>query len=89
MLTITNGIVHLFVPDDMMKFFFNRFCRRPMLPLFRTQAQVILVSDRGVEQLVARRAHNPKVGGSNPSPATTKSVCMINSRTFSILGGND
>ena len=27
---------------------------------------------RGVEQLVARRAHNPKVGGSNPSSATTK-----------------
>ena len=25
---------------------------------------------RGVEQLVARRAHNPEVGGSNPSPAT-------------------
>ncbi len=24
---------------------------------------------RGVEQLVARRAHNPEVGGSNPSPA--------------------
>ena len=23
-----------------------------------------------MEQLVARRAHNPKVGGSNPSPAT-------------------
>ena len=25
----------------------------------------------GVEQLVARWAHNPKVGGSNPSPATS------------------
>ncbi len=25
---------------------------------------------RGVEQLVARRAHNPKVAGSNPVPAT-------------------
>ena len=25
---------------------------------------------RGVEQLVARRAHNPEVVGSNPSPAT-------------------
>ncbi len=24
----------------------------------------------GVEQLVARRAHNPEVGGSSPSPAT-------------------
>ena len=27
---------------------------------------------RGVEQLVARRAHNPKVAGSSPVPATTK-----------------
>ena len=26
---------------------------------------------RGVEQLVARRAHNPKVAGSSPVPATT------------------
>ena len=26
---------------------------------------------RGIEQLVARRAHNPEVVGSNPSPATT------------------
>ena len=26
---------------------------------------------RGMEQLVARRAHNPKVGGSSPPPATT------------------
>ena len=25
---------------------------------------------RGVEQVVARRAHNPKVVGSNPAPAT-------------------
>ena len=28
---------------------------------------------RGVEQLVARRAHNPEVAGSNPVPATKKS----------------
>ena len=27
---------------------------------------------RGVEQLVARRAHNPEVVGSSPAPATTK-----------------
>ena len=27
---------------------------------------------RGVEQLVARRAHNPEVAGSNPAPATKK-----------------
>ncbi len=28
--------------------------------------------NRGVEQLVARRAHNPKVTGSSPVPATKK-----------------
>jgi len=27
---------------------------------------------RGVEQLAARRAHNPKVVGSNPAPATKR-----------------
>ena len=32
---------------------------------------IILSVARGVEQLVARRAHNPKVAGSNPAPATT------------------
>ena len=30
----------------------------------------IRVTYSGVEQLVARWAHNPKVGGSSPSPAT-------------------
>ena len=30
---------------------------------------------RGVEQLAARRAHNPKVGGSNPSSATKRKAC--------------
>ena len=29
--------------------------------------------NRGVEQLVARWAHNPKVAGSSPVPATQKS----------------
>ena len=29
-------------------------------------------SHRGVEQLVARRAHNPKVAGSSPVPATSQ-----------------
>ena len=27
---------------------------------------------RGIEQLEARRAHNPEVGGSSPPPATKK-----------------
>ena len=30
---------------------------------------------RGVEQLVARRAHNPEVGGSSPPSATISSGC--------------
>jgi hypothetical protein len=31
----------------------------------------------GWSSLVARWAHNPKVGGSNPSPATKKTVTQI------------
>ena len=30
----------------------------------------------GVEQLVARWAHNPKVAGSSPAPATSKSLAL-------------
>ncbi len=37
---------------------------------------VTLPNDRGVEQLAARRAHNPKVVGSSPTPATTKAAFM-------------
>ena len=32
---------------------------------------------RGVEQLVARRAHNPEAGGSSPSPATIKQTSRL------------
>ena len=32
---------------------------------------------RGVEQLVARRAHNPEVGGSSPPSATNKTAVFI------------
>ena len=32
---------------------------------------------RGVEQLVARRAHNPKVAGSSPVPATKRKIPLI------------
>ena|GEM_PF-1776451 len=31
---------------------------------------------RGMEQLVARRAHNPKVAGSSPAPATNAGVAQ-------------
>ncbi len=41
-------------------------------------SSMIDVTDAGWSSLVARRAHNPKVGGSNPPPATnfrlTKSI---------------
>ena len=37
---------------------------------------------RGVEQLVAHRAHNPKVAGSNPAPATTTGVDLTVSACF-------
>ena len=33
--------------------------------------------DAGWSSLVARRAHNPKVVGSNPAPATNQQECMI------------
>ncbi len=35
---------------------------------------IFAIRYRGVEQLVARRAHNPKVVGSSPAPATKKEV---------------
>ena len=51
--------------------------RRPGLkiPCSQERAGSIPVSGtkilyRGVEQLEARRAHNPEVAGSNPAPAT-------------------
>ncbi len=33
---------------------------------------IFAVQYRGMEQLVARRAHNPKAVGSSPTPATPK-----------------
>ncbi len=36
---------------------------------------------RGVEQLVARRAHNPEVVGSSPAPATTKPSDFLRNQT--------
>ena len=51
----------------------------PAPPLTMPQPHAILIkfpagktSYRGVEQMVARRAHNPEVAGSSPVPATTK-----------------
>gem|GEM_PF-3310177 len=42
---------------------------------------------RGVEQLVARRAHNPEVAGSSPVPATKQISCNhIDCRFFYFIG---
>ena len=43
---------------------------------------MVLLIHRGVEQLVARRAHNPEVVGSSPAPATKNgtncnAVCSV------------
>ena len=43
---------------------------------------------RGVEQLVARRAHNPEAGGSSPSPATKIDNWLFYSRLFFSSPGN-
>ena len=37
-----------------------------------------MLTHRGVEQLAARWAHNPKVGGSSPPPATNE-IIVLNS----------
>ena len=42
----------------------------------------VVQSHRGVEQLVARRAHNPEAGGSSPSPATKKKTLRTSASFF-------
>src|SRR5262244_566067 len=44
--------------------------RRPLT--FRARRPSLKLPDAGWSSLVARRAHNPKVAGSNPAPATPK-----------------
>ena len=39
-----------------------------------------------MEQLVARRAHNPKVVGSNPTPATKRRLLSVDLGAFFIWG---
>ena len=46
--------------------------RHPALCYYNLEPQRGVPSYRGVEQMVARRAHNPEVAGSSPVPATTK-----------------
>ena len=40
---------------------------------------------RGVEQLVARRAHNPEAGGSSPSPATKMPQLLSSKRVAALI----
>ena len=49
---------------------------------YNTQALEGAPQYRGVEQLEARRAHNPEVVGSSPASATTKST---ENNLFSVL----
>ena len=44
-----------------------------VVPLFKLH----LRCDAGWSSLVARRAHNPKVVGSNPAPATTVKILIF------------
>ncbi len=45
----------------------------------------VIQSNRGVEQLVARRAHNPEAGGSSPSPATKRTDVEKSASVFSYI----
>ena len=65
---------------------------RRLLILLIERLAVYSVLYRGVEQLVAHRAHNPKVAGSNPAPATTTGVdqtvsaCFFMAKCFATSG---
>ena len=41
-------------------------------PVFGTTVFIRTFYYRGIEQMEARRAHNPEAVGSNPAPATKK-----------------
>ena len=46
------------------------------MPWYYIQALKVHPTYRGVEQLVARRAHNPEVVGSSPASATIKTTAF-------------
>ncbi len=52
--------------------------------MFEKNAYLCSPLHRGVEQLVARRAHNPEVGGSSP-PSATKNKALTKSALFYII----
>lgn len=56
------------------------FGTRQIKPIFFADLFFLVIfvpQYRGVEQLAARWAHNPKVGGSSPSPATKIDKALI------------
>ena len=63
---------------------------KPLITLlFRVIPDIVTDSDAGWSSLAARRAHNPKVIGSNPIPATKyhKASKAIRFRSFFITRG--
>ena len=52
---------------------------------YDTQALRVRLKYRGVEQLEARRAHNPEVVGSSPASATIKSPEILRFQDFFLL----
>jgi hypothetical protein len=45
----------------------------------------VLLLQRRVEQLVARRAHNPKVAGSSPAPASRKKPLIFSDKAAFLM----
>ena len=62
----------------------KEFCRkilRELKSLISSKTEFSIIA--GWSSLVARQAHNLKVGGSNPSPATNR--LYLESRLFTVL----
>jgi hypothetical protein len=61
------------------------------MPLCLNEVECKLCAlNRGVEQLAARRAHNPEVTGSNPVPATkTQRVLLQRKALFFMDAAHD
>ena len=65
------ALAHIFHSETRMQRAHFRFLQPKKFLLYRF-FDYLCTANRGVEQLAARWAHNPKVGGSSPPPATKK-----------------
>ena len=65
------ALAHIFRSETRMQRAHFRFLQPKKFLLYRF-FDYLCTANRGVEQLAARWAHNPKVGGSSPPPATKK-----------------